>query len=435
VQLTVNDGLLDSIPADQVIIDTENSKPVADAGPNQPGTVGKTVMLDGSHSFDIDDDPLSFVWSLLNKPASSLVGLEHADQSLALLTPDQPGDYVAQLIVNDSKTNSDPATTKVTVSVAPPINRAPVITSSPSPDATVGKLYNYAVEATDDDKDSLTFSLSAPPAGMTINAQSGLIAWTPTADQLGAQKIMVNVDDGKGGSDSQSFRVTVTAADQVTVPDLLNKSRTAAETAIQQSRLNLGSLSFEYNPAAEASVIGQNPGANTSAEEGAAVNLTISLGPDQGLPPNPETVAPRIDPTVATNTYASTQFLYTGSNPIQTGVQPATIELKRAAVIRGKVLDKQNNPLPGVTITIKDHPEYGQTLSRADGWFDMAVNGGGYLTVNYQKSGFLPAQRLINTPWQDYVMAEDVVLTQLDSQVTTIDLTSTAPCKLPEAVW
>ena len=48
-------------------------------------------------------------------------------------------------------------------------------------------------------------------------------------------------------------------------------------------------------------------------------------------------------------------------------------------------------PLPGAVISILDHPEFGQTLSRADGRFDLAVNGGGILTVNYEKAGYLPA--------------------------------------------
>ena len=80
-------------------------------------------------------------------------------------------------------------------------------------------------------------------------------------------------------------------------------------------------------------------------------------------------------------------------------------------MVRGKVLDKQNNPLSGVTVSIKDHPELGQTSSRTDGQYDLAVNGGGVLTVNYQKAGYLPAQRTsANVPWQDYVVVEDVVL-------------------------
>ena len=137
-----------------------------------------------------------------------------------------------------------------------------------------------------------------------------------------------------------------------------------------------------------------------------------------------------MDNTVATTLGTATEFLYTGTNPIQTEVSPGTIEAKRVAVLRGKVLDRDENPISGVVITILNHPEFGQTLSRADGMFDMAVNGGGFLTVNYQKSGYLPAQRQVNAPWQDYIWFPDVILLPLDTQVTTIDLASSAPIQV-----
>jgi len=143
------------------------------------------------------------------------------------------------------------------------------------------------------------------------------------------------------------------------------------------------------------------------------------------LPEDPATVAPALDPTISTTLAAATEFLYTGTNPIQTGVSAGTIEVYRAAVLRGQVTDRDNNPLSGVTVTIHNHPEFGQTLTRVDGMFDMAVNGGGLLTVNYVKDGYLPIQRQIDTPWADYAIADTVVMIPLDAQVTTIDLTDT----------
>ncbi len=86
--------------------------------------------------------------------------------------------------------------------------------------------------------------------------------------------------------------------------------------------------------------------------------------------------------------------------------------------------------MTGVEITILDHPEFGQTLSRLDGMFDLAVNGGGPLTVVYQKSGYLGAQRQVDVPWQDYTPVEDVVLVSLDPRVTTVDLTAGVPMQV-----
>src|SRR5439155_17863026 len=56
-QLIVHDGTVDSAP-DTVLVSTENSKPVADAGPDQEAVVGLPVELDGSGSRDADGDPL-----------------------------------------------------------------------------------------------------------------------------------------------------------------------------------------------------------------------------------------------------------------------------------------------------------------------------------------------------------------------------------------
>jgi RHS repeat-associated protein len=141
-------------------------------------------------------------------------------------------------------------------------------------------------------------------------------------------------------------------------------------------------------------------------------------------------VAPALDEGVVTRMLAATDFLYTGPNPIQTGVAPGTIVAERAAVLRGLVTDRNNTPLSGVSITILGHPELGQTLTRDDGMFDIAVNGGGQLTVDYNKGGFLSAQRRASVPWEDYVVLPTVVLIPLDPVVTSVDLTAAIPMQV-----
>ena len=156
-------------------------------------------------------------------------------------------------------------------------------------------------------------------------------------------------------------------------------------------------------------------------------DVTINVNPTGGVPPDPDSLAPPLDPGIATDVAGSTEFLYTGADPIQTGVADGTIDPHRSAVVRGKALTRDGSPLSGVKITIVQHPELGQTLSRADGMFDMAVNGGGVLTFRYEKAGVLPAQRQMTVPWGDFAFLPDVSLVPADSQVTLIDLTSPAP--------
>jgi RHS repeat-associated protein len=139
------------------------------------------------------------------------------------------------------------------------------------------------------------------------------------------------------------------------------------------------------------------------------------------LPPDPSTVAPPVDTTVATNVYSSTNFLYAGSNAIQTGVVPGTITLTRTAVLRGEVLDRNGDPLAGATITVLNHQEFGQTVSRADGMYDLVVNGGGLLTLTYTAQGYLAAQRQVQAPWQDYAQVSNVALVPYDPHINTVD--------------
>jgi hypothetical protein len=150
------------------------------------------------------------------------------------------------------------------------------------------------------------------------------------------------------------------------------------------------------------------------------------------LPPDPSTVATPLSATGLTTFVNSTSFLYSGAEPIQTGVVLGTISPQRAAVIRGEVMDINGNPLPGVTISIAGHPELGQTLSRADGAFDLAVNGGGLLTVQYSMKGYISSQREVRTPWRNYVQAPNVVLIQPDSTATSVNFGANAPLQVAQ---
>lgn len=161
--------------------------------------------------------------------------------------------------------------------------------------------------------------------------------------------------------------------------------------------------------------------------------VTVPNPGAEPLPPAPETVAPTIEPGAAGNVAEATAFLYTGANPIQRDFVPGAIQFERAAAIRGAVISRDGQPLSGVKITVKDHPEYGYTLSRTDGLFDLAVNGGDSLVVNYEKTGYLPAQRIVPTTWQQYAEIGSVGLVALDTQATPINLQSNASLQVARA--
>lgn len=84
----------------------------------------------------------------------------------------------------------------------------PVITSTPVTAAYVGIAYSYQVEAAGNPPP--TFSLTTHPAGMEIEVETGLISWTPTADQAGAHEVTVGASNS-AGHDDQTFTIDVSA--------------------------------------------------------------------------------------------------------------------------------------------------------------------------------------------------------------------------------
>jgi hypothetical protein len=89
--------------------------PTASAGADLEAMQGDTVTLDGSESYDPEDDPLSYNWSFASRPTGSSAMFSGATSSSPSFTADAPGDFVASLIVSDG--NADSTADTVTISV------------------------------------------------------------------------------------------------------------------------------------------------------------------------------------------------------------------------------------------------------------------------------------------------------------------------------
>jgi hypothetical protein len=107
-----------------------------------------------------------------------------------------------------------------TIIVIPHPTEPPYIISSPNQTAVAGQEYRYGVQAKDNDSINLTFGLDISPYGMTINASTGLVLWTPNSKQIGYYNVSINVSDGPHNI-KQKFQVQV-LAEPNTPPQLLS---------------------------------------------------------------------------------------------------------------------------------------------------------------------------------------------------------------------
>jgi RHS repeat-associated protein len=144
-------------------------------------------------------------------------------------------------------------------------------------------------------------------------------------------------------------------------------------------------------------------------------------GPVDAPAANPAAVASPLAAADASSLQDATKFLYTGANAIQPGVAANTITVERAAVLRGRVTNRLGGAIGGARVTVLDHPEFGRTSTRIDGGYDLAVNGGGALTLVFEREGYIPAQRLVDVPWQAYSEVDPLVLVPFDPRGTRID--------------
>ena len=88
-------------------------------------------------------------------------------------------------------------------------NNAPIIISEPVLTAIGGETYNYDVKAVDPDGDTLTYSLIKAPQEVTIDSDTGKITWFPSGEDLGEHRVTVQVEDGRGGVDQQTYILSV----------------------------------------------------------------------------------------------------------------------------------------------------------------------------------------------------------------------------------
>lgn len=281
---------------------------------------------------------------------------------------------------------------------------SPTATSSPSPSATTAPTPTPTATATATSSPNPSGSPApSAPTGLAGEAFDSSAALSWSANGAAGYRLYMSTDGGVTWGAGMDTDLSVSR----TVTGLANGTTYAFAVAA-------------YNAA------------GAESPRSASITLTPAASEVQ-LPPDPTAIAEQLPLTGPSSMSAMSAFLYEGSNPIQTGVAAGAIEQDRIAVVRGKVVDADNRPLPGVKVSVLGHGELGQTYTRADGMFDLAVNGGGELTVEYEREGYMGAQRKTKPSWEEYAELPDVTLLAYDSKVTQIGLNGTGEYQVAQS--
>jgi nitrous oxidase accessory protein NosD len=210
ILLSVSDGN-NGTDTQSFTIDVENlnDPPEIISSPNMSAVEDEQYIYD-VEAVDIDQgDSLSYY--LTTYPPGMTIDI---DSGMISWTPsnDDIGSTPISLEVVDSGNAKDTQSFTITVLN---MNDGPIFTSIPITNGTVDSEYFYNVDAEDIDPtgDELTFTLTTYPAGMNIDPNTGIITWTPTADQIGKNNVAVVVSDGNGGTSEQAFSITVAPLD------------------------------------------------------------------------------------------------------------------------------------------------------------------------------------------------------------------------------
>ena len=194
---------------------------VANGIDDQSAEVGKTTVVSleatGSEVFtDADGDTLTYSVST-SAASTATVTVDNTAKTLTV-TGVAAGEADITVTADDGKGGTASDTFKVTVTAVATPNQLPTVANGIDDQSVeVGKTTAVALEATgsevftDADGDTLTYSVSTSAASTaTVTVDNTAKTLTVTGVAAGEADITVSADDGKGGTASDTFKVTVT---------------------------------------------------------------------------------------------------------------------------------------------------------------------------------------------------------------------------------
>jgi hypothetical protein len=205
--LTVNDGKSDSFTDEvRITVMNANKPPVANAGTDQSAVINTIVTLNGSQSFDPENDELTYLWTAptgINLSSTTLM-------NPAFFTPqvDSDTEFIFKLTVSDKYHTSQPDYVVITVRGN---NKRPVANAGPDKEVNEGTLASLDGSlSSDPDNDKLTFQWTAPEGIVLSSVNSAKPTFTAPEVQTDQTYLFtLTVNDGKADSYTDEIKVTV----------------------------------------------------------------------------------------------------------------------------------------------------------------------------------------------------------------------------------
>ncbi|MGH1439054.1 MAG: PKD domain-containing protein [Cellvibrionaceae bacterium] len=276
-----NPNYIDNLDGSQIICnypEPVNTAPIANAGADQSVYSNSVVTLDGSASSDPDSDVITYNWSIASQPAGSSATLDDSSAVTPSFTADQVGNYVFQLVVNDTELDS-PADTVTIVSALEVVNQAPVANAGVDQQALVGNVVTLdAMGSSDPDGDALSYQWSViAPAGINNSILSSTTSTSPSfdADIAGTYTLQLVVSDGQLTSAPDTVSVVVNYPNRAPIAEAGNSQQVSIGSTVVLN--GSGSSDPDGDPITyQWSVVGSSSGAALSNATNAMPSITLS---------------------------------------------------------------------------------------------------------------------------------------------------------------
>jgi hypothetical protein len=420
IALTVSNGSLSNTAT--VAISTTDAPPTASAGPNQTVAVGSMVSLNGTKSFDLNNQPLAYTWSLISAPPNSVATIFGLRSPIASLVADVPGTYIVGLVVNDGTLKS--AMSTATISTG---NTAPVAVATATPQFAVinGLVQLDGSKSTDVDGNPLTYMWSLnktqAPGSKAALSNPNIVNPTFTVDVMGTYIAQLIVEDGTTPSQPVTVSVSTNAAPPPTANAGPNQKVAVGSTVhLQGSGSDSQNLPLNYiwslptvPPGSAASLSAtnvQNPTFVADLPGTYAAQLIVSNG-TLTSPPSLVTITSTVAPPVAVPT-TSTPIVAVGSLALLSGASS---------------FDPDNDPITAYMWSLSVPAGSNASLRGANGEFPSFVADipGTYVAQLIVKDAFatsVPATVSISAGSMGITMSPNPLTLGQDPETLTITL-------------